>query len=91
MNLDKISKEIYSVFKSKGWSWGEGDPSSYIDIKDVILELIDNINKYEKESDKVMNWITSGRIRVLKENSEYTVLIDGLWEINNDDLMVEKL
>ena len=91
-DIDKACIEIAKIFKVFKWSWyNVSNNSVYVpkksDIKEHILYLISEL----KTKNKGTTWISSGRIRVERdEDYKYTIMIDN-WDMTNEEYMIETL
>ena len=91
MQIDKISKEIYEIFKNNNWTWADNGPKNWKDVKSSILSLLEHYKLYVKGTD-VGYYISSGRIRLTKESDEHiSISIDNSWYLNKEEIALETL
>ena len=85
--IDRIAKEIHSIFILKKWVWGITESSTTMYVAPTSKEIKDDILYKIKDmkDDSDGSSITSGRIKVTKDSGGYNISIDF------DDHSIEEL
>lgn len=77
-----------------GWSWGFDDKiPSRKEIRNSIIELVKTLLEEISKGDIDLDnpWISSGRLKVGKYGKRWYVDLDGNWDLDAEELMVELL